>query len=100
MGRMDGNFRLRLPKLFLLSYITAAFFFFATSLFDSPKLHPWGIFMISSVYNCLFQFLICNSHCWNFFLCHPSGKVIMFCLFRLSNTLSELCVSSSHTSWY
>ena len=49
MGRMDGNFRLRLPKLFLLSYLTAALLFLATSLFDSPKLHPWEIFLISSV---------------------------------------------------
>ena len=49
MGRIDGNLRLRLPKLFLLSYLTDVFLFPATSLFDSPKLHPWGIFLISSV---------------------------------------------------
>ena len=42
MGRMDGNFRLRLPKLFLLSYLTTAFFFLATSLFDSPKTSSLG----------------------------------------------------------
>ena len=38
MGRMDGT-----------SYLTAALLFLATSLIDSPKLHIWGIFFISSV---------------------------------------------------
>ena len=49
MGRMDETFKLRLPKLFLFSYLTVAFLFLVTSLVDSPKFHPWGIFLISSV---------------------------------------------------
>ena len=49
MGRVDGTFRLRLPRLFLLSYLTAVLLFLAISLVDSPKLHLWGIFLICSV---------------------------------------------------
>ena len=66
MGRMNGTFRLRLPKLFLLSYLTAAFLFLATSLFDSPKLHLWGIFClnlfvpISHLYFLLLELFLCN----------------------------------------
>ena len=64
MGRMDGTFRLRLPKLFLLSYLSATFLFLATSLFDS--FFCLKLFVpISHLYFSLLEL----------FLCHLSGKV-------------------------
>ena len=99
MGRMDGNFRLRLPKLFLLSYLTAAFLFLTTSLFDFPQTSSLGYLLdfsylklFAPIPNLYFSLL-------ELFSLPPFRKNIMFCLFRLSNTLSELWVSSSHTSW-
>ena len=77
MGRMDGNFRLRLPKLFLLYYLTDAFLFLATSLFDSPKLHPKGIFL-NFFFFCL-KLFVPISHLYfsllELFLIHLSGKI-------------------------
>ena len=79
-------FRFRLPRLFLLSYLTAALLFLAISLIDSPKLHLWGIFFISFVYNCSFPFLNCTSHCLNVFLCHHS-RIVQCYVFLGSLTL-------------
>ena len=84
-------FRLRLPRPFLLSYLTVALLFLAISLIDSPKLHLWGIFLISSVYNCSFHFSFVL-HTVRTFSLSPFRNSAMFCLFRLSNTLSELWV--------
>ena len=68
-------FRLRLPRPFLLSYLTAALLFLAISLIDSPKLLLWGIFFISSV----LKLFIPISHLYftllELFLCHHSGIV-------------------------
>ena len=74
MGRMNGTFRLRLPKLFLLSYLTTAFLFLATSLFDSPKLHLWGIFCL----NLFVPISHLNFLLLELFLCNHSGIVQCF----------------------
>ena len=42
MGRMNGIFRFRLPKLFLLFSLTAAFLFLATSAVDFPQTSSLG----------------------------------------------------------
>ena len=65
---------------------------------NSPKLHVGILLRISSVPVCLFPILLCNSTGESFI--HQSGIVLSSCLFRLSNTLSELWVSNSHTRWH
>ena len=89
---MDGISRLKLPK--------ALFLFSSNTMFskkNSPKLHVGILLRISSVPVCLFPILLCNSTGESFI---QSGIVLSSCRFRLSNTLSELWVSNSHTRWH
>ena len=89
---MNGISRLKLPKtLFLFSSNTMS------SKKNSPKLHVGILLRISSVPVCLFPILLCNLIGESFI---QSGIVLSSCLFRLSNTLSELWVSNSHTRWH
>ena len=80
-------------------------FFFSPQLLRSPKKTPpnfmFGILLrISFVLVCLFPILLCNPTGGIFPSLHQSGIVLSSCLFRLSNTLSELWVSNSHTRWH
>ena len=86
---MNGISKLRLPKT-------------PTALSKKKKLPQTsclGHHPCSSILNCMLPILCYNSTEGFLFLYQP-GSVLNFCLFRLSNTLSELWVSNSHTSWH
>ena len=72
---MDGSFGLRLPRLFLLSYLTIALLFLVISLIDSPKLHLWGIFFDLFCLNLFIPISHLYFSLFELFLCHPSGIV-------------------------
>ena len=98
----DGrNFRFRLPFFFSLSLVlTYCSFLLVPALINSLKLHVWAIFLDFSLFNTVCSQSSSVIKTEGIFLLLHSGIVLCFCLFRLSNTLSELWVSNSHTSWY
>ena len=75
-------------------------FFLVVSLINFPKLHVWDISLFASTQNCMPPLFTCNSTGEIFLCLLPLRDSAMFYLFRLSNTLSELWVSNSHTSWH
>ena len=91
MGFLGSNY----PKLFFFSPQLLC-----PSKNNSPKLYVWDItlnFICSSLFVPTYTLLFNGGNFLSF--CH-SGIVLSSCLFRLSNTLSELWVSNSHTRWH
>ena len=67
----------------------------------TPPNFRFGLLLrISSIPVCLFPILFCNFNLGIFLSLPQSGIMLCSCLFRLSNTLSELWVSNSHTRWH
>ena len=86
---MNGISKLRLPKTQTALSLKK----------NSPKLHVWDITLVLLFQTIYSQFSVIIQ-LRGFLFLYQLGSVLNFCLFRLSNTLSELWVSNSHTRWH